>query len=104
MKMMRWFLGIIILLGVVFFLLGTEPTRAATASPTPTGDEHPWDKVKGAYRVEVVLVTDEYMLLAVWYTKDQVYPVLIWVKYQSQQAVATLKSGPSSKKSFTSFF
>ena len=105
MKIVRWFLGIVFLSVGVFLFLGTAPSRAATAFSTPTGcDEHPWDKLIDAYRVQVLIVTDEYILLAVWYTKDQVNPVLIWVKYQSHQRVAALKSGPTGRKSLTSFF
>jgi len=103
--MMRWFFGCVFFLAVLFLLLGTAPLRAATASGTPSGcDEHPWDRLKDAYRVQILAITDEYILLAVWYTKDQINPVFIRIEYNSQQRVSTINSGPAGRKSFTTIF
>ncbi len=82
--MMRWFLWLVSLFLVILLLIGSPPIRAATlVSPASSDcDEHPWDFIKNAYRVEVLVVTTDYILLAVWYTKDQAQPVILRVNLQ----------------------
>lgn len=55
--------------------------RAGTATSLNTSscDEHPWDPLKGAYKVEILLVTEDYILLAVWYTKEQAQPDIVYI-------------------------
>ena len=93
MKMMRRFVGIVALLLVYLFLLGTPPLRAAaTSSPTTSSDEHPWDKLKNAYRIQILVITEDYLLLAVWYTKDQVQPVLVRLELRSSDRISGSKT------------
>lgn len=77
--MTRWLLALLALFFVVFLLIGTPPARAVTAkySAATDGDEHPWDIFKSAYRVQILAVTEDYILVAVWYTKDQVVPTIL---------------------------
>ena len=86
--MMRWFLGIFILSLAVLLVVGSPPVRAATAISPPSldCDEHPWDFLKYAYKVEILVVTSDYILLAVWYTKEQATPVIIRVDLRSESA------------------
>lgn len=86
--MMRWFLWSVSLFLVILLLIGSPPIRAATSvSPASSDcDEHPWDFLKNAYKVEIIVVTTDYILLAVWYTKDQAQPVIIRVDLQVPSA------------------
>ena len=93
MKMMRWLVGIVALLLVYLFLLGTPPLRAAAASsPTASCDEHPWDKLANAYRIQILIITEDYLLLAVWYTKDQVQPVLLRIELRPPDRISGSKT------------
>ena len=93
MKMMRWLAGIVILLLVYLFLLGTPPLRAAAAyCPTTSSDEHPWDKLTNAYRIQILIITEDYILLAVWYTKDQVQPVIIRIQLRPPDRISGSKT------------
>ena len=87
MKMIRWFLGFVSLLILVCLLIFSPPIRAATAySPLTDCDEHPWDFLKYAYKVEVLVVSADYVLFAVWYTKEQIQPTIIRVDLRSESA------------------
>lgn len=91
--MMRWFLGVVALLLVVFLAIGSPPVRASTAvSPISGCDEHPWDKIRNAYRVQFLVITPEYILVAVWYTRDQIYPVIIRIDTTSPNRKVRLKN------------
>jgi len=93
--MMRWFVGIVILSLAVLFVVGSPPVRAATAISPPSSDcdEHPWDFLKYAYKVEILVVTSDYVLLAVWYTKEQATPVIIRVDLRSKPDSGSQKTG-----------
>lgn len=91
--MMHRFVGIVALLLVYLFLLGTPPLGAAAASsPTTCSDEHPWDKLKNAYRIQILVITEDYLLLAVWYTRDQVQPVLVRLELRSSDRTSGSKT------------
>ncbi len=92
--MMRWFLGLVSLFLVFFLVIGSLPVRAApSVSPTsPNCDEHPWDFLKYAYKVEILVATSDYVLFAVWYTREQVTPVIIRVDLSSDSASGSRKS------------
>lgn len=93
MIIVRWVLRTIILLTLVFFLVGTSLLQAAAlSSPPGSCDEHPWDLLKKAYKIQVLVITEDYMLVAVWYTKDQIQPVIIRISLVStKQTVSKTK-------------
>lgn len=102
MKMMRWFLKLVSLLLLVCFLIGPAPARAATAySPINPCDEHPWDFLKYAYKVEVLVVTTDYVLLAVWYTREQTQPTIIRIELGSESASGNNKTRAKNSYIFT---
>lgn len=76
----------VVLLWMVFFALG-PPSGSVKAALmlTSTCDEHPWDKIKSAYRVQFLIITDEYVLVAVWYTREQFYPVILRIDSAEQK-------------------
>ncbi len=97
--MMRRLLGIVALLWVIILARAPLSECASTAvSPTSSCDEHPWDKIKDAYRVEFLVITDEYVVVAVWYTKEQVQPVIIRIELRSNSVSENQKT--HAKKSF----
>ncbi len=99
---MRWFLGLLGLFLLIGFLFGSPPIYAATAySPANDCDEHPWDFLKYAYKVEVLAITTDYILVAVWYTKEQVQPTLIRIVLRGESAVGNGKGRAKNSFIFT---
>ncbi len=100
--MMRWFLGFTSLLLIACLLIGSPPVRAATvSSPLNDIDEHPWDFLKHAYRVEILVITSNYILFAVWYSREQVQPTIIRVDLQRETASGSSKSRAKNSFIFT---
>jgi hypothetical protein len=76
--------------------------QAAAFSSPPSGcDEHPWDLLKNAYKVQILFVTDDYLVVAVWYTKEQIQPLIIRVTLVSTKQVP---SGDKPGVQRTTFF
>lgn len=91
--MMRWLLGMVALFLVVFFAIGSPPVRAGTAVSSTFGcDEHPWDKIRNAFRVQFLVITPEYVLVAVWYNREQIYPVIMRIDITSLHQNVRLKN------------
>ncbi|MGH8004460.1 MAG: hypothetical protein ACRECJ_07030 [Limisphaerales bacterium] len=88
---------------LVCLLTGSPPVRAATAnSPLNNNcEEHPWDLLKYAYKVEVLVVTTDYVLLAVWYTREQVQPTIIRIDLRSESASGSSKVRAKNSYMFT---
>jgi len=102
MKMMRWLVGLISLFLLVCLLIVSPPVYAATAySPLTDCDEHPWDFLKHAYKVEILVVTTDYILVAVWYTSEQVQPTLIRIDLRGESAAGNNKSRAKNSFIFT---
>lgn len=101
--MMRRFLGVVMLFLAVFFLVVPPPVRAATASSPSSSDcdEHPWDFLKHAYKVEVLTITPDYVVVAVWYTKEQVLPDIIRIDLQTDSVSGTKKTRAKNSFIFT---
>jgi hypothetical protein len=92
MKMMRWLVGVFIFLLIVTFFHGPPSSQAAVVSNPTCTDEHPWDRLKNAYRIEVLIMTQQYLLLAVWYTRDQIQPVLVRIELTSSDRISSHKT------------
>ncbi len=73
--------GVVLFCGLILALVpekgysGTPRSGAAIAC-----DEHPWDLLKRAYRYEILQVTDEYVIVAVWFDEEQVEPIIYQFK------------------------
>ncbi|HEU4437272.1 MAG TPA: hypothetical protein VFR89_07375 [candidate division Zixibacteria bacterium] len=101
-KMMRWCVVLLSFLLLASLLFGSFPVFAATAySPTSDSDEHPWDFLKHAYRVEVLVVTTDYVLFAVWYTKEQTQPTLVRIDLRSESSSGSNKTRAKNSYIFT---
>ncbi len=101
--MTRWVLGIIGLFLAVLLIVATPPIRAATTNSPPSADceEHPWDRLKNAYRVEIVIITNDYVVFAVWYTKEQAQPTLVRIDLRRESSSTSKKSQTRSMFIFT---
>ena len=105
MKMSKKILiaGAILFCGLVVALApDTSYTSTPRSSPNITCDEHPWDVLKGAYKYEILQVTDDYVIVAVWFDEKQVEPIIFQFKRKAFENPSSSSKKPGFKSALLS--
>jgi len=91
----------ILIAGVVLFcglILAFAPEKGYPGTPRSGAaivcDEHPWDILSRAYKYQILQVTDDYVIVAVWFDEEQVEPIIYQFKRKAFENPPSLGKKP----------